>query len=108
MTEERNLSNLKWKLKQSLRNKVSGKLMLHERYKSRLKSVVRMQISGQQTKLVMLEKSIEAHSPAFLLKHGYTITTLNGKRISSVKDIKKGDKIRTFVHDGDMVSEVIE
>lgn len=106
--EERNLSNLKWKLKQCLRNKVSGKLMLHERYKSRLKSVVRMQISGQQTKLVMLEKSIEAHSPAFLLKHGYTITTLNGKRISSVKDIKKGDKIRTFVHDGDVVSEVIE
>lgn len=106
-TEDRNLSNLKWKLKQSLRNKVSGKLMLHERYKSRLKSVVRMQISGQQTKLVMLEKSIEAHSPAFLLKHGYTITTLNGKRISSVKDIKEGDRIRTFVHDGDIVSEVV-
>lgn len=106
-TEDRNLSNLKWKLKQSLRNKVSGKLMLHERYKSRLKSVVRMQISGHQTKLVMLEKSIEAHSPAFLLKHGYTITTLNGKRISSVKDIQKGDKIRTFVHDGDIVSEVV-
>jgi len=106
-TEDRNLSNLKWKLKQSLRNKVSGKLMLHERYKSRLKSVVRVQISGHQTKLVMLEKSIEAHSPAFLLKHGYTITTLNGKRISSVKDIQKGDKIRTFVHDGDIVSEVV-
>ena len=106
-TEDRNLSNLKWKLKQSLRNKVSGKLMLHERYKSRLKSVVRMQISGHQTKLVMLEKSIEAYSPAFLLKHGYTITTLNGRRISSVKDIQKGDKIRTFVHDGDIVSEVV-
>lgn len=106
-TEDRNLSNLKWKLKQSLRNKVSGKLMLHERYKSRLKSVVRLQISGQQTKLALLEKSIEAHSPAFLLKHGYTITTLNGKRVNSVNDIQKGDKIRTFVHDGDIVSEVV-
>lgn len=107
VTEDRNLSNLKWKLKQSLRNKVSGKLMLHERYKSRLKSVVRLQISGQQTKLALLEKSIEAHSPAFLLKHGYTITTLNGKRVNSVNDIQKGDKIRTFVHDGDIVSEVV-
>ena len=107
ITEERNLSNLRWKIKQSLRNKVSGKLMMHEKYKSRLRSVVRWQISTEQNRLAMLEKSIEAHSPAFLLKHGYTITTLNGKRISSVNDIKKGDKIRTFVHDGDITSEVV-
>jgi len=55
----------------------------------------------------MLEKSIESHSPAFLLKHGYTITTLNGKRITSVSQVKVGDKIRTFVHDGDIASEVV-
>jgi exodeoxyribonuclease VII large subunit len=60
----------------------------------------------QNNRLVLLEKNIETHSPGFLLKHGYTITTLNGKRITSAKQIKQGDKIRTFVHDGDFSSEV--
>ena len=55
----------------------------------------------------MIDKNIEAHSPAFLLKHGYTITTINGKRISSVADVQVGDKIHTFVHDGTLSSEII-
>ena len=63
-----------------------------------------MQLLRQTNKLVMLEKNIETHSPSFLLKHGYTITTLNGKRITSAKQVKTGDKIRTFVGDGDFVS----
>ena len=66
-----------------------------------------MQFVKQNNKLILLEKNIETHSPAFLLKHGYTITTFNGKRITSVKQVKVGDKIRTFVADGDFGSEVI-
>jgi len=54
----------------------------------------------------MMEKNIETHSPAFLLRHGYTITTLNGKRITSAKEVRQGAKIRTFVHDGDFESRV--
>lgn len=105
--EHRFLSDLKWKIKQSLQSKVSKKSLLHERHKNKLKSVVRLHLSNQQNKLTMLEKSIESHSPAFLLKHGYTITTLNGKRITSVSQVKVGDKIRTFVHDGDIASQVV-
>jgi exodeoxyribonuclease VII large subunit len=54
----------------------------------------------------LLEKNIETHSPQFLLKHGYTITTLNGKKITSAKEVKQGDSIRTFVADGEFGSEV--
>jgi exodeoxyribonuclease VII large subunit len=60
----------------------------------------------QKNKLDLLAKNIETHSPAFLLKHGYTITTINGKRIHSVSQIKTGEKIRTFVHDGSFESEI--
>jgi len=61
----------------------------------------------QNNKLSLLEKNIETHSPQFLLKHGYTITTLNGKRITSSKQIKLSDQIRTYVGDGDFESQII-
>jgi exodeoxyribonuclease VII large subunit len=94
------------RIKQILRSWVVQKTHLLDRQKSRLKSSVRMQLLKQNNKLALLEKNIETHSPGFLLKHGYTITTLNGKRITSAKQIKTGDKIRTFVVDGDFESEI--
>jgi exodeoxyribonuclease VII large subunit len=107
MNSERNqLSDIKWQLKQTLQNKVSNKVMFIERQKSRLRSAVRLQLNSQKNKLALLDKHIEAHSPAFLLRHGYTISTLNGKRITSVHDVKPGDKIRTYTHNGDFHSEV--
>ena len=65
-----------------------------------------MQLLKQNNKLTLLDKNIETHSPSFLLKHGYTITILNGKRITSSKEVKTGDKIRTFAVDGDFESKV--
>lgn len=104
--EKQNLNTMQWKIKQSLHSKVSTKLIAIEMQKSRLKNVVNGLIINEKNKLSLIAKSIETQSPAYLLKHGYTITTINGKRISSVNDIKTGDKIRTFVHDGDFESHV--
>ena len=94
------------RIKQILRSWVVQKTHLHDKQKSRLKSSIRMQLLKQNNKLALLEKNIETHSPSFLLKHGYTITTLNGKRITSAKQVKISDKIRTFVVDGDFESEI--
>lgn len=94
------------RIKQILRSWVVQKTHLLDKQKSRLKSSVQMQLLKQNNKLALLEKNIETHSPTFLLKHGYTISTLNGKRIASAKQVKTGDKIRTFVADGDFGSEV--
>ena len=105
--ELRFLEQTKLKIKQTLRNWGIQKAHLLDRQKSRLKSTVRLEMLKQKNLLSMLEKNIEMHSPSFLLKHGYTISTINGKRITSVKQVNKGDKIRTFAADGDVESEVI-
>jgi len=94
------------RIKQILRSWVVQKTHLLEHQKSRLRSNVRLLFLKQNNKLILLEKNIETHSPNFLLKHGYTITTFNGKRITSAKQVKKGDKICTFVADGEFESEV--
>lgn len=105
-TESHFVNHIQLKIKQTLRSWVLQKTHLLERQKSRLQSNVRMQLLKQNNKLSLLDKNIETHSPSFLLKHGYTITTLNGKRITSARQVKPGDKIRTFVVDGEFKSEV--
>lgn len=100
------ISQTQMRIKQTLRSWVIQKTHLLERQRSRLRSTVSMQLLKQRNKLILLEKNIETHSPQFLLKHGYAITTLNGKRITSAGQVKTGDQIRTFVVDGDFGSEV--
>ncbi|MFA6581930.1 MAG: exodeoxyribonuclease VII large subunit [Paludibacter sp.] len=95
------------RIKQTLRSWVVQKTHLLNNQKNRLHTGIRMQLLKQNNKLLLLEKNIETHSPSFLLKHGYTITTRNGIRITSVKQVKSGDKIRTFAVDGDFESEVM-
>jgi exodeoxyribonuclease VII large subunit len=105
-TQARFIEQTQLRIKQILRSWVVLKTHMLDRQKSRLKSTVRMQLLKQSNRLAILEKNIETHSPGFLLKHGYTITTLNGKRITSANQVKTGDKIRTFVGDGDFGSEI--
>lgn len=105
--EFRKLDQTQMRITHTLRQWVTKRSHALETHQNRLQNSVRMQIVRQKNKLLILEKSIESHSPSYLLKHGYTITALNGKRISSIKEIKAGDKIRTFVHDGEFESEVI-
>ena len=105
--EFRKLDQTQMRITHTLRQWVTKRSHALETHQNRLQNSVRMQIVRQKNKLLILEKSIESHSPSYLLKHGYTITALNGKRISSIKEIKAGDKIRTFVHDGEFESEII-
>ena len=94
------------RIKQTIRNWVVQRAHLLQRHKSRLQSTVQMQLLKQNNKLLILEKNIETHSPAFLLKHGYTISTINGKRITSIHQVKADDKIRTLLADGEFESKV--
>lgn len=105
-SQQQKLADISWKIRHALINKTSDKKLTLERQKSRLIQAVRLAINTQKNKLAILENSIERHSPAFLLKYGYTITTVNGKRLTSVKKIKSGDKIQTYLSDGDFGSTV--
>ncbi len=84
--EFRKLDQTQMRITHTLRQWVTKRSHALETHQNRLQNSVRMQIVRQKNKLLILEKSIESHSPSYLLKHGYTITALNGKRISSIKE----------------------
>jgi len=105
--EYRTINQTQMRIKQTLRSWVVQKTHLLDRQKRSLQSNVRLHLLKQNNKILLLEKNIETHSPGYLLRHGYTITTFNGKRITSALQVKAGDKVRTYVHDGDFESEVV-
>lgn len=104
--EKQQLINIRWKLKQALKAKTTTRLISLNRQINRLKSAIHKNIAVQNNKLLIQEKTIEVHSPSFLLKHGYTITTVNGRKITSVHTLKTGDKIKTYLHDGSFESTI--
>lgn len=104
--QNRFFDDIKWNIKQNLQNKSTKKLIYFEKQKNRLTAALKNIFNYQQNKIQLIGKGIESHSPAFLLQHGYTITTLNGKRITSIKQVLSHDKIRTFTFDGNFESEV--
>lgn len=104
--ERRNLDEMQLRIKHTLKNKVNNKIFLLESQKHRLQSGVRLQLLKQRNKLSLLEKNIESHSPDFLLQHGYTITTLNGKRLTSISQVKENDLVKTHLTDGTFESVV--
>jgi len=101
------LNITRFQLKQTLKTWLIQKNHELEKEKNRLKNAIHFALAKEQNKLGMYEKIIQTHSPAFLLKYGYTITTLKGQKITSVEQVKKGDCIQTYVIDGNFESEVL-
>ena len=75
--------------------------------KEELDESIREYIDEQEKTLKGYQDRLEALSPLKVLSRGFSITEdINGKVISSVKDVKNGDTIITIVKDGTINSKV--
>jgi exodeoxyribonuclease VII large subunit len=63
-------------------------------------------VALQLREIANTEKMVNILSPRQVMKRGYSITTINGRLVSSVAELRKGDKIITAVADGEIHSEV--
>lgn len=72
-----------------------------------LKSILKNRLLLEKNKLQLIDTKIETHSPNFLAERGYSITTLNGKRLTSKSQVKAGERISTHLSDGHFDSEVV-
>lgn len=65
-----------------------------------------MQMERKGDYLALLEKRNELVDPRNILKRGYSITLLDGKSVSSIKNIKAGSLMETRLHEGSIISKV--
>ncbi|MEA2098077.1 MAG: exodeoxyribonuclease VII large subunit [Patescibacteria group bacterium] len=61
-----------------------------------------------RNKIGLFENAISVNNPERQLKLGYSIVSLKGKIIRSVKQLEKGDAVGIKVSDGDIEAEVLE
>lgn len=104
--EMQTLDLIRYKVKQALKSDVIGKQHLLEKHRILLRNTVRHLLQSRHNRLLIIENKLTVHSPSYLLKRGYSITTINGKRISSITEVSSGDKVKTYLEDGNFDSEV--
>ncbi len=65
-------------------------------------------ISNKQNNYLNLLSKVEVLNPITTIKRGYSVVRINDRTITSVKKVKKGDKITNQISDGNIISEVVE
>ena len=75
-------------------------------YQQRLVGTVYQVVVKERGKLVLLDKTVDLHSPERIYKMGYSLTTVNGKVLRQQKDVEVGDVLTTHLQDGVVTSIV--
>lgn len=70
----------------------------------RLSQAAIRSIAYRRLTLDKLDSELKLANPATVLQRGYSITLKNGALLKSAKDVKKGDRIETILHDGRVAS----
>jgi exodeoxyribonuclease VII large subunit len=73
-----------------------------------LRFATQRRLHRQRTQLQLWEKTIALHSPERIYRMGYSLTTVNGKIVKSINDVKAGEQLLTHTADGIITSEVKE
>jgi len=122
------LSALLDRLSISVRNRVQGDLSRLERYgegllhlsrgllekrserlrqsEELLRRALAIGLEKKGAYLAVLKKRSELVDPRNILKRGYSMTLLEGKSISSIKNIQPGSLLETRLHEGTIISKV--
>lgn len=106
--QQQKLEMIRYKLRHAVKADTLSKKHLLETKKIQLRNAIHTLLNKQKNRLQLIENKITVHSPVYLMKHGYTITFVNGKRLTSVSEISSGAQVKTYVQDGNFVSTVSE
>lgn len=72
----------------------------------RLRIALNNTMQAERERLLQLEKICKLLAPETILKRGFSLTLLNGKSISDVQEVKKGDQLETLLSTGNIKSIV--
>ena len=96
-------------MEESLKNRIQGMKDDLSSFKEDLDMEIRQLVAHYQQLLDHKKVTLEALNPDNVIKRGFSLTVdEQGKPITSVKDINKGNKIKTILKDGNVISEVLD
>ncbi len=91
-------------IKQQSKSITRQHLSATELYGIKIHAAVKQKMRQENSKITLLDNKVRLLHPDNILKRGYSITTHNGKAITSVHQLTPGDEIHTQFMDGDVQS----
>ena len=96
-------------MEQAIINLIKNQKEELETLKEEIKESLKEKIDSEKDELNHLKKQLEILNPKSVLSRGYSISVdEKGHSISSIKQIKNGQNIRTIVSDGEIISKVVD
>ena len=96
-------------IEESLKSRIQGMKDDLSSYREDLDMEIRQLVSHYQELLAHKKATLEALNPDNVINRGFSLTVdEEGKPVSDIKLVKKGQKIRTILKDGVINSEVID
>lgn len=96
-------------MEESLKSRIQGMKDDLSSYKEDLNLEIRQLVSHYKELLAHKKVALEALNPDNVINRGFSLTVdEQGKPVSDIKQVKKGQKIRTILKDGVVNSEVID
>ena len=96
-------------MEESLKSRIQGMKDDLSSYKEDLDMEIRQLVTHCQQLLEHKKATLDALNPDNVIKRGFSLTVDdNGKPITSIKEISKGNKIKTIFKDGSVISEVLD
>ena len=96
-------------MEESLKSRIQGMKDDLSSYKEDLDFELRQLISHYQQLVAHKKATLEALSPENVINRGFSLTVdEKGQPISDIKNVKKGQKVKTILKDGIINSEVID
>ena len=86
---------------------INDRYVLVDRINKRIESSIMEKIKDSKIRSAKLISALDAMSPLKTLVRGYSIAEVNGKVVTSSKDLKTNDEICLTVHDGKKEARVI-
>lgn len=85
----------------------AGNIKNIEKYRSDLVKGTMNLLQAVKIRVNTLSESLNILDPGNVLKRGYSITTLKGKIIKSINEVREGEIVTTQISDGEFSSKVI-
>lgn len=100
------IERLHTQLRLTATNKIHADILQVKQRRLMLQQMAMKLVRDENKKISTLQQLLDVYNPTDTLRRGFTITTLNGKRLNKVDGITKGNVLHTLTSNGTIVSVV--
>lgn len=102
------IAELYTRLQRAIQHTINQQHIRIEQLQQALQFTSKKHLYQLRSQLEMWQKMIELHSPERIYRMGYSLTTVDGKVVKSIHDVKAGQQLQTHTADGTITSVVEE